>query len=90
MFSVHPNLMSLWKKQLLDSADMVFEKAGKGKEEREAEKKQEELFKQIGQLQVEKEFLKKSTSNCAGQSRRCRARAWRALGMPLMRITWNK
>jgi len=66
MFSVHPNLVSLWKKQLLDSADLVFEKAGKGKEEREAEKKQEELFKQIGQLQVEKEFLKKKYKQLCG------------------------
>jgi transposase len=59
--AVHPNLVALWKKQLIESAGQLFEKAGKDKEaEAEtAERKQDELFKQIGQLQVENEFLKK-------------------------------
>jgi transposase len=58
-YSVHPNLVGLWKKQLLEGAELVFEKEGKAKETQETEKKQEELYKQIGVLQVEKEFLKK-------------------------------
>jgi len=58
-YAVHPNLVSLWKRQLLDSAGKLFEKEGKDKAAEEAERKQDQLFRQIGQLQVENEFLKK-------------------------------
>lgn len=58
-YAVHPNLVSLWKKQLLESAGKLFEKEGKDKAAEEAERKQDQLFRQIGQLQVENEFLKK-------------------------------
>jgi transposase len=58
-YEVHPNLVALWKKQLLESAEMLFEKAGKDKDAEATERKQDELFKQIGQLQVENDFLKK-------------------------------
>jgi len=64
--AVHPNLVSLWKKQLLESAGVVFEKEGKGKEAQAAEHRQEELYKQIGQLQVENEFLKKTHKKLFG------------------------
>ena len=74
-YGVHPNMITLWKKQLLESAEQVFEKSGKDKDAEAASKKQDELFKQIGQLQVENEFLKKSTDNCTGPSRNCRARS---------------
>jgi transposase len=58
-YSVHPNLVSLWKKHLLDGADMIFEKEGKEKDDKEQEEKESTLYRQIGQLQVENEFLKK-------------------------------
>jgi transposase len=58
-YSVHPNLVSLWKKQLIESAGKLFEKEGKDKEAEATEKRQDMLYKQIGQLQVENEFLKK-------------------------------
>ena len=58
-YGVHPNMITLWKKQLLESAEQLFEKAGKDKGAEEAERKEDLLFKQIGQLQVENEFLKK-------------------------------
>jgi transposase len=65
-YGVHPNMIALWKKQLLESAEQVFEKTGKDKGAEEAEKKQDELFKQIGQLQVENELRKKKYKQLYG------------------------
>jgi transposase-like protein len=59
-YEVHPNLVTQWKKQLIAQAAQLFEKAGKGNAAaEEAERKTDALFRQIGQLQVENEFLKK-------------------------------
>jgi len=58
-YEVHPNQISQWKKQLIDNAVLVFDKQGNEKEFEKTEKKQEELFGQIGQLKVENDFLKK-------------------------------
>jgi transposase len=58
-YGVHPNMIALWKKQLLESAEQLFEKTGKDKDAEAAEKEQDALFRQIGRLQVENEFLKK-------------------------------
>ena len=47
-----------WKKQLLEQASEVFEKPNlvqKGKENTEAQI--DELYRQIGQLKVERDFL---------------------------------
>jgi len=67
LYQVHLNLVDLWKKQLLEHAAVLFEKEGKeDKEAEEAARKEEELYRQIGQLQVENEFLKKNSSNCMG------------------------
>jgi transposase len=59
-YEVHPNMIALWKRQLTEQAAQVFEKAGKEKKATdEKERKTDLLFQQIGQLQVENEFLKK-------------------------------
>ncbi len=54
----HPNIISKWKKELLQNADSVF-RNGKSEREKELEKEQEELYKQIGKLHAGKDFLKK-------------------------------
>jgi transposase len=56
-FEIHPNMVALWKKQLIDNASELFDaKRGPAPKEEEASG---ELFKQIGMLQVENDFLKK-------------------------------
>ena len=59
-YAVHPNMIALWKKQILEHASLLFEKEGKDKDVEDAERKQGELYKQIGQLQVENDYLKVS------------------------------
>lgn len=65
-YAVHPNLVSVWKKQVIESAGKLFEKEGKDKEAVATAAKQDELFRQIGQLQVENDFLKKKYKQLYG------------------------
>jgi len=59
-YQVHPNLITKWKKDFLSNASKVF---GSDKNEIEKikslEKEKDELFRQIGQLKVENDWLKK-------------------------------
>jgi len=66
-YQVHPNLITQWKKLLLDNAVNVFERAGKVPvEQAEAEEKRDLLLKEVGQLQVENRFLKKKYKDLYG------------------------
>ena len=57
-FAVHPNQISKWKKQALEGLPMVFSDK-RQRQKRNAEKKEAELYQQIGQLKVELDWLKK-------------------------------
>lgn len=58
---VHPSQVTDWKKALQSNANSVFESASsKGDETLKQKRKEDRLYKQIGQLQVEVDFLKDS------------------------------
>lgn len=59
-YAVHPNQIRQWKKRLLEEAPDVFS-SRREKDARNQEELEAELYRQIGQLKVELEWLKKKT-----------------------------
>jgi transposase-like protein len=57
-YEVHPNQITRWKKGFLEKAPEIFKKKS-SKEAEKALKKEDELYRQIGQLKVELDWLKK-------------------------------
>lgn len=57
-FGVHPNQVTDWKRQVLDTLPDVFQRKRKA-EAKSAEEHEARLYQQIGQLQVELDWLKK-------------------------------
>ena len=55
-YNIHPNQISTWKTRFLSGASSVFER-GIGKDD--TEKERDDLFKKVGKLQMEVDFLKK-------------------------------
>lgn len=60
---LHATQINLWKKQLLEGAESVFESQGDtSKKEKNDEPQAKELFEQIGRLNVQLEWLKKKVA----------------------------
>ena len=54
-FGIHPSQVRLWKREFLDNAPLVFEK--NNSEEKKLKKQLDTLYKKIGQVTVERDFL---------------------------------
>ena len=57
-YGVHPVQISAWKKKLVENMTDIFSKKG-DKSGLENEKEKAELYRQIGQLKVENDWMKK-------------------------------
>ena len=59
-FGVHPTMINSWKRALLDGAAEVFNKVHNSRKQSEAQV--DDLYRQIGRLKVENDFLSKKLS----------------------------
>ena len=60
-YELHPNQIAQWKREFLDHASEVF-KSGK-QDQQQSQEDVSQLYRKIGQLQVENDFLKKGLSS---------------------------
>ena len=59
-YQVHPNQITQWKRQLLESLPEIFSRRRQN-EQYQQEELTAELYQQIGQLKVELDWLKKKS-----------------------------
>jgi transposase-like protein len=59
-YEVHPNQITQWKRQLLESLPEIFSRRRQN-EQYQQEELTAELYQQIGQLKVELDWLKKKS-----------------------------
>jgi len=68
--NIHPNLLRGWKKEFLEKASSIFDEAKQKKSERQTEKEKEAEYEQmlskIGQLTLERDWLKKKSIEIFG------------------------
>lgn len=56
-YEVHPTMVAAWKRELIEGAAELFDKGQKTKKQHDHTV--DELYRQIGQLKVENDFLSK-------------------------------
>lgn len=60
-FEIHPQLIARWKQEFLQGASRIFEDGGKVGEP--VVEDTDKLYKKIGQMQIENDFLKKALTS---------------------------
>ena len=68
-YEIHPNMISKWKKQLLDGLPSIFAD-GRTKAVQNDEALQGRLYEEIGRLKVELDWLKKKLPHSVEEKRR--------------------
>ena len=68
LYKVHPNQITNWKRQAQEQMVAAFD-SKKSKSIKDDERLKEELYRQIGQLKVELDWLKKNLVCSAAQKR---------------------
>jgi len=63
-FKVYPNQIRLWRERWLEALPGIFSR-GSSHDNKERQGLEEELYRQIGQLKVENDWLKKNCSSFA-------------------------
>ena len=68
--NIHPNMLRNWKKEFLEKASDIFDDANRKRDaassEREMEAERDELLKTVGQLTIERDWLKKKANELFG------------------------
>lgn len=59
-YGVAESMVHKWKRQLLDGGESIFESSKKTNPKQLFEKERAKLYEKIGQLTVERDFLKKN------------------------------
>lgn len=68
-YQVHPTMINTWKRQLLAGASNLFEKGHEASKPNGDQQAQiDELYRQIGQLKVERDFLANRSAQLGFQS----------------------
>jgi transposase len=55
LYNVHPNLIGKWKKEMIEKGEQVFNSSNS---ESTSKEEVDELYKKIGKLNVQLDFLK--------------------------------
>jgi transposase len=59
-FGVHPTMINNWRRALVEGCAQIFDKGHKSR--KQAQEHIDELYRQIGRLQVERDFLSRKLS----------------------------
>jgi putative transposase len=68
-YGINPNLVSRWKQEFLENAPKIYERTAQQREESKISKEmateKAQMLKKIGQLTMERDYLKSATEKIA-------------------------